>query len=51
MPLRHDEYAKFTTGAWPYYASTLSVSGAFLLFCTLWLAIGEEDKKGKKKAE
>jgi oligosaccharyltransferase complex subunit beta len=51
VPLRHDEYEKFIMGSWPYYASTLSVSAAFMIFCTIWLAIGDEDKKGKKKAE
>ncbi|KAK1927813.1 putative dolichyl-diphosphooligosaccharide--protein glycosyltransferase 48 kDa subunit precursor [Papiliotrema laurentii] len=51
VPLRHDEHPRFITGAWPFYSAALSASAAFLLFCGLWLALGEEDKKGKKKAE
>ena len=51
MPYRHDEYPRFILGAWPFYSSAISMSVAFLLFCGLWVVIGEGDRKGKKKAE
>ena len=51
VPFRHDEYPRFIGGAWPFYASAISVSAAFILFCGLWLAIGAEEKKPKKKSE
>ncbi|WRT63892.1 uncharacterized protein IL334_000818 [Kwoniella shivajii] len=53
VPLRHDEYPRFITGAWPYYIGACSTSVTFLIFCALWVSLGETDKdrKGKKKAE
>ncbi|WWC66748.1 uncharacterized protein I206_100653 [Kwoniella pini CBS 10737] len=53
VPLRHDEYPRFITGAWPYYIGACSTSVTFLIFCALWvsLAEGDKDRKGKKKAE
>ncbi|WWC85977.1 uncharacterized protein L201_000848 [Kwoniella dendrophila CBS 6074] len=53
VPLRHDEYPRFITGAWPYYIAACSTSITFLAFCALWVSLGEGDKdrKGKKKAE
>ena len=51
MPFRHDEYPRFIQGAWPFYSSAISMSVAFLLFCALWISLGEGDRKGKKKAE
>lgn len=51
VPLRHDEHPRWISGAWPFYISTISVSAAFLLFCSLWVMLGEGEKKGKKKAE
>ena len=53
VPLRHDEYPRFVVGAYPYYVGTFSVSAAFLLFCGIWLALGEgagvaRGNKGKK---
>ncbi|ORX35326.1 putative dolichyl-diphosphooligosaccharide--protein glycosyltransferase 48 kDa subunit precursor [Kockovaella imperatae] len=51
VPFRHDEYPRFILGAWPFYSSAISMSAAFLLFCGLWVAVGEGDRKGKKKAE
>ncbi|ORY22691.1 dolichyl-diphosphooligosaccharide--protein glycosyltransferase 48 kda subunit precursor [Naematelia encephala] len=51
VPFRHDEYPRFIRGAWPFYSSTISVSVAFLLFCGLWVMLGEGRSKGKKKAE
>lgn len=35
-PPRHDEYDRFITGAWPYYAGAFSVSAATLVFAVLW---------------
>lgn len=51
VPLRHDQHPRFITGAWPFYTSAVSMSAAFLLFCALWVALGEGEKKGKKKSE
>ncbi|EIW68966.1 oligosaccharyltransferase complex subunit beta [Tremella mesenterica] len=51
VPLRHDEHPRFIVGAWPFYTAPISISFAFLLFCGLWVMLGEDDKKGKKKAE
>jgi oligosaccharyltransferase complex subunit beta len=54
VPFRHDEYPRFISGAYPFYASTLSTVAAFGLFCVLWLAIGSaesEKKKGKVRME
>lgn len=51
VPYRHDEYPRFIAGAWPFYSSAISMSIAFLLFCSLWVMLGEGDRKGKKKAE
>lgn len=51
VPLRHDEHPRWISGAWPFYSSAVSISAAFLLFCSLWVMLGEGDRKGKKKAE
>lgn len=53
VPPRHDEYPRFLSAAWPYYAGAFSTSAAFVLFVALWLAGEErEPKKGKgSKAE
>lgn len=54
VPFRHDEYPRFISGAYPFYASTLSTVAAFGLFCFLWLAIGgaeSEKKKGEVRVE
>ncbi|KAK4686169.1 oligosaccharyltransferase complex subunit beta, partial [Tremellales sp. Uapishka_1] len=53
-PFRHDDYARFIVGAWPYYTAAISISGAFLLFVSIWVGLGEggsASAKGKKKAE
>jgi len=34
---QHNEYPRFISGAWSYYAGWLSVSGGFLVFCAVWL--------------
>ncbi|ODO07875.1 hypothetical protein I350_03456 [Cryptococcus amylolentus CBS 6273] len=53
VPLRHDQYPRFITGAWPYYIAAISTSVTFLAFCAIWVSLGEADRdvKGKKKAE
>ncbi|KAK4701161.1 oligosaccharyltransferase complex subunit beta, partial [Phenoliferia sp. Uapishka_3] len=35
-PPRHDEFDRFITGAWPFYAGAASVSAATLVFATVW---------------
>jgi len=51
---QHDEYPRFISGAWGYYAGWLSVSAGFILFCVIWLmhsprlAPGETPAKIKK---
>lgn len=37
-PLRHNEYPRFLTAAYPYYASTGSMIVGFLVFSTVWLS-------------
>ncbi|OCF36217.1 oligosaccharyltransferase complex subunit beta [Kwoniella heveanensis BCC8398] len=51
VPLRHDEYPRFITGAWPYYIATISTSITFLLFCGLWVSLAEQDKKKVNKGK
>ncbi|KAH7890052.1 Dolichyl-diphosphooligosaccharide--protein glycosyltransferase subunit WBP1 [Phlebopus sp. FC_14] len=46
VPPRHDQYPRFLSAAWPYYASAISTSVGFFVFATLWLA---GDVKGEKK--
>ncbi|KAI0806816.1 dolichyl-diphosphooligosaccharide-protein glycosyltransferase [Fomes fomentarius] len=47
VPPRHDEYPRFLSAAWPYYAGAFSTSAAFLLFVALWLA-GDDRETSKK---
>lgn len=42
VPFRHDEYPRFIQGAWPFYASAMSVSAVFILFCVIWLWTSKE---------
>lgn len=42
VPFRHDEYPRFIQGAWPFYASAMSVSVVFLLFAAIWLWTSKE---------
>ncbi|GAA5807467.1 hypothetical protein MFLAVUS_000828 [Mucor flavus] len=37
-PLRHNEYPRFLTAAYPYYASTGSMIVGFLVFSAIWLS-------------
>ncbi|KAI6111073.1 Dolichyl-diphosphooligosaccharide-protein glycosyltransferase subunit [Pisolithus sp. B1] len=46
VPPRHDQYPRFLSAAWPYYAGAISTSIGFFLFSALWLA---GDVEGKKK--
>jgi oligosaccharyltransferase complex subunit beta len=34
---QHNEYPRFISGAWSYYAGWLTVSIGFLIFCGIWL--------------
>ncbi|KAJ9073614.1 oligosaccharyl transferase glycoprotein complex, beta subunit [Entomophthora muscae] len=36
-PFRHNEFPRFLLQAFPYYASTFSMSAGFILFSTIWL--------------
>lgn len=51
VPFRHDEYPRFIFGAWPFYSAAVSSSAAFLLFCGMWVMLGDGAAKGKKKTE
>ncbi|KAF8126565.1 Dolichyl-diphosphooligosaccharide--protein glycosyltransferase subunit WBP1 [Boletus edulis] len=46
VPPRHDEYPRFLSAAWPYYAGAISTSVGFFVFSALWLA---GDVKGERK--
>ncbi|KAI8637410.1 Dolichyl-diphosphooligosaccharide--protein glycosyltransferase subunit WBP1 [Parasitella parasitica] len=37
-PFRHNEYPRFLTAAYPYYASTASMIIGFLVFSAVWLS-------------
>ncbi|GAA5858696.1 hypothetical protein JCM8547_001428 [Rhodosporidiobolus lusitaniae] len=37
VPLRHNEYERFITGAVPYYTGAASVSVAFVVFVCVWV--------------
>ncbi|KAG8217186.1 Dolichyl-diphosphooligosaccharide--protein glycosyltransferase subunit WBP1 [Butyriboletus roseoflavus] len=47
VPPRHDEYPRFLSAAWPYYAGAISTSIGFFIFSALWLA---GDVKGERKS-
>ena len=49
VPPRHDEYPRFLSAAWPYYAGAISTSLGFLVFSIIWLA-GDEKESRKAKA-
>ncbi|RDX51551.1 dolichyl-diphosphooligosaccharide-protein glycosyltransferase [Lentinus brumalis] len=51
VPPRHDEYPRFLSAAWPYYAGAFSTSAAFVLFVTLWLAGDDREPKKSKGAK
>lgn len=37
-PFRHNEYPRFLTAAYPYYASTGSMIVGFIVFSAVWLS-------------
>ncbi|RPD59242.1 dolichyl-diphosphooligosaccharide-protein glycosyltransferase [Lentinus tigrinus ALCF2SS1-7] len=51
VPPRHDEYPRFLSAAWPYYAGAFSTSAAFVLFVALWLAGDDREPKKSKGAK
>ncbi|KAI0713611.1 dolichyl-diphosphooligosaccharide-protein glycosyltransferase [Earliella scabrosa] len=51
VPPRHDEYPRFLSAAWPYYAGAFSTSAAFVLFVAVWLAGDEREPKKNKGAK
>jgi len=48
-PLRHDQYERFISSAYPYYASAFSMMGGVFLFAIVFLYYKEDE--GKKKSE
>ena len=50
VPRRHDEYPRFISAAWPYYAGAISTSIGFLVFSVVYLG-GEVDRKIKGKSK
>ncbi|KAG1725839.1 Oligosaccharyltransferase 48 kDa subunit beta-domain-containing protein [Suillus lakei] len=46
---RHDQYPRFLSAAWPYYAGAISTSVGFFLFAALWLAGDVEGERKKLK--
>lgn len=46
VPPRHDQYPRFLSAAWPYYAGAISTGVGFFIFSALWLA---GDVKGERK--
>jgi oligosaccharyltransferase complex subunit beta len=50
---QHNEYPRFISAAWSYYAGWLSVSVGFIIFCGVWLwhtpkpAAGDKSKKAQ----
>lgn len=52
-PFRHNEYPRFLSAAYPYYAAVGSMIVGFLVFSAVWLSTwgGEMMKKPKPKAQ
>jgi len=48
-PLRHDQYERFISSAYPYYASAFSMMGGVFLFAIVFLYYKEEDTKKKSE--
>ncbi|RUS17004.1 Oligosaccharyltransferase 48 kDa subunit beta-domain-containing protein [Endogone sp. FLAS-F59071] len=46
-PFRHDEYPRFLTAAYPYYAGAASMSAGFLAFVVVWLSVWGTEKAMK----
>ncbi|CCM05772.1 uncharacterized protein FIBRA_08005 [Fibroporia radiculosa] len=51
VPPRHDQYPRFLSPAWPYYAGAISTSIGFVLFSALWLAGDSQEPKKSKSAK
>lgn len=51
VPPRHDEYPRFLSPAWPYYAGAISTSIGFLVFSALWLTGDNQEQKKSKSAK
>jgi len=51
VPPRHDQYPRFLSAAWPYYAGAISTSVGFFLFAALWLAGDVREKRKHRKTE
>ncbi|KAI0933539.1 hypothetical protein AcW1_005344 [Taiwanofungus camphoratus] len=51
VPPRHDEYPRFLSPAWPYYAGAISTSLGFLFFSALWLAGDSQESKKVKNTK
>ncbi|KAI8140364.1 Dolichyl-diphosphooligosaccharide--protein glycosyltransferase subunit WBP1 [Fennellomyces sp. T-0311] len=50
QPFRHNEYPRFLTAAYPYYASVGSMIVGFIVFSAVWLSTwGGQDLKGAKQ--
>ncbi|KAI9487526.1 MAG: Dolichyl-diphosphooligosaccharide--protein glycosyltransferase subunit WBP1 [Benjaminiella poitrasii] len=50
-PFRHNEYPRFLTAAYPYYASTGSMIVGFLVFSAVWLATWGGNSFNKAKVD
>ena len=52
-PFRHNEYDRFLTAAYPYYASVGSMIVGFIVFSLVWLSTwgGQDLKNTKQKAQ
>ena len=48
-PFRHDEYPRFLTAAWPYYASAASMMVGFVFLSAAWLWSKEPSGVYQKK--
>ncbi len=46
-PLRHDQYERFITSAYPYYASAFSMMVGVFVFSFVFLHLKEEESKKK----
>ncbi|KAH9935816.1 dolichyl-diphosphooligosaccharide-protein glycosyltransferase [Amylocystis lapponica] len=51
VPPRHNEYPRFLSAAWPYYAGAISTSLGFVVFSALWLAGDHHEPKKAKGAK
>ncbi|KAJ2005746.1 oligosaccharyl transferase glycoprotein complex, beta subunit [Coemansia sp. RSA 2322] len=50
-PLRHDEYPRFLTAAYPYYTGSFVMAVGFLALCASWLWTAEPKSKAAAKAK